>query len=172
MLIIVDRKKFILGFLCLLIIIISLTFMVFRVVTETKGQAVSGKYRVFVSGTGTVEGAWSGSIGIAVIGVATKAAPEPDKELKVIDVLITNAGNDSINFNPDFILVNKQGEEYILTPDGQPEVIIKPGTMSQGTVIIDVPRGTTDEDLTFEVKGGCFPTGIKLPLKVQKITQD
>lgn len=125
-------------------------------------------YRVFVSGLGTVEGKWCGNIGVAIIGLETRPTPEEGKELKVIDLLVVNSSSQKITFNPDINLINSRGQKYGLSAKEQPEVVIQPGTMSQGTLMIDVPKGVPDEEWLMEVKGGNLKKGVTLPLRIIK----
>lgn len=126
-------------------------------------------YRVFVAGVGTVGGKWSGNTGVAVIGLETRPAPEEGQELKVIDLLVANSGASPVIFNSDITLVNQWGERFGIKAEGQPEVVVHPGTLSQGTVIISVPKGSSDRDWLMEIAGGNLPEKIFLPLRVIKI---
>ena len=123
-------------------------------------------YRVYVSGVGTVQGAWAGRLGIAVIGSETKADTNPEKELKVITLLVANQSKEKIRFAPDIALIDHQGNTYALHGTAQPTVEIAPGALSQGMVIIDVPRGVKDEDWRVTISGGPLPGPVTLPLQV------
>lgn len=171
MFVLVSRNRLVLWSFGILMFVMGLSLFI-QGTGKNSWVVSSGKYKVFVSGVGTVEGVWAEKLGIALIGLQTKPAPEPDRELKYIDVLVANAGDEPIVFNPDFTLTDKKGSQYVLTSDGQPQAEIKPGTMSQGTVIIDVPKGIKDEDLTLEIKGGCLPQGVVMPLKVSKVNKN
>ncbi len=126
-------------------------------------------YRVFVAGVGTVEGKWCGSTGIAVIGLETRPGPTEEQELKLIDLLVANNSSAELLFNPDLTLVNRRGGRYGLKAKGQPEVLVKPGAMSQGTVIISVPKGFPDREWVLEIRGGNLKEGVVLPLRVAKV---
>lgn len=125
-------------------------------------------YRVYVAGLGTVEGKWSGETGIAVIGLETRPAPRQGEELKVIDLLIANKSSAKRMFNSDITLVSPDGARYGLRARGQPEVIINPGAISQGTVIINVPRGLPEDGWLLEIKGGNLQETVLLPLRVAR----
>ncbi len=129
-------------------------------------------YRVFVAGLGTVNGKWCGNTGIAVIGLETRPASEEGKELKVIDLLIANNSSVNLIFNPDIVLLNRHGQHYGLEAEGQPAVVIKAGTMSQGTVVISVPQGIPDIEWLLKIKGGNLTEGVILPLRVVKTVED
>jgi len=141
----------------------------------TKMVLVSGddfNYRVFVAGIGTVGGKWSGNTGIAVIGLETRPASEKGMELKVIDLLVANNSSVPLLFKSNINLVNQWGERFGIKAEGQPEVVIKPGSLSQGTVIIDVRKGFSDRDWLVEIAGGNLPEKILLPLRVVKMEGD
>lgn len=140
-------------------------------IRPTGASIADSNYRIFLAGIGTVEGKWQEEIGIALIGLETRPAPIQNEELKVIDLLVTNGRSEQLHFNPDITLINPKGEHYGLKAKGQQQVMIKPGTMSQGTVIINVPRGTPDSFWVMEIKGGPLKNGVILPLKVQKIKE-
>lgn len=146
--------------------IISILFII-----PTGASVTESNYRIFVAGIGTVEGKWHGEIGIAVVGLETRPAPIVNEELKVIDLLITNGRSEPLHFNPDITLINPKGDRYGLKASGQPQVIIKPGAMSQGTVIINVPKGTPDKFWMMEIKGGPLKDGVILPLNIQKLKE-
>ncbi len=126
-------------------------------------------YRVFVAGLGTVEGRWSGQIGIAIIGLETRSAAAAEEEQKVLDLLVANQGSAPVQFDADITLIDPQGRRYGLKAREQPAVQINPGTLSQGTVIINVPKGNPDENWTVEIKGGNLKDGVILPLRVVKV---
>lgn len=128
-------------------------------------------YRVFVAGLGTVEGRWCGETGIAVIGLETRPAPVQSEELKVIDLLVANGGSVPVQFDADVTLTDPQGKRYSLRAKDQPKVQINPGALSQGTIIINVPKGTPDKDWMVEIKGGHLKDGVVLPLRVVKIKE-
>jgi hypothetical protein len=115
---------------------------------------------------GTVQGAWAGRLGIAVIGVETKSDTNPEKELKVITLLVANQSKEKIRFDPDIALVDHKGNTYALHGAAQPMVEIAPGDLSQGVVIVDVPRGIKDEDWRLTISGGPLPGPVNLPLQV------
>jgi len=135
-------------------------------------RAASGNlnYRVFVAGIGTIEGKWSGETGVAIAGIETRPAAA-QQESKVIDLLVANNSSEKIRFNSDIGLVDKTGRRFELNAEGQPEVIINPGTLSQGTVIINVPKGVPDSEWILEVKGGNLKESILLPLRILKVTE-
>jgi len=89
----------------------------------------------------------------------------------VIDLLVANNSSEKIRFNSDIGLVDKTGRRFELNAEGQPEVIINPGTLSQGTVIINVPKGVPDSEWILEVKGGNLKESILLPLRILKVTE-
>jgi len=126
-------------------------------------------YRVFVAGIGTVAGKWCGQAGIAVIGVETRPAAEEDMELKIIDLLVANSAKTQLDFDPDISVTVKDGKKYGLQGSTQPQVAIKPGTLSQGTIIISIPKGIPDTDCSLEIRGGSLKGGVTLPLKVIKV---
>jgi len=126
-------------------------------------------YRVFVAGVGTVAGKWCGQAGIAVIGVETRPAAEEDMELKFIDLLVANSGRTQLDFAPDIGVAVKDGRKYGLQGSTQPQVVIKPGTLSQGTVVISIPKGIPDTDCSLEIRGGNLKGEIMLPLRVIKV---
>ena len=126
-------------------------------------------YRVFVAGIGTVEGKWSGDTGIALIGLETRPAMSEEEELKVIDLLIANSRSDSMAFDSDIALVNKKGERFTINAKNQPEVVIAPGALSQGAIIINVPKGVPDSDWLLHIKGGHLKGEVILPLYVVKV---
>lgn len=126
-------------------------------------------YRVFVAGIGTVAGKWCGQAGIAVIGVETRPAAEEDMELKFIDLLVANSAKTQLDFNPDISVTVKDGRKYGLQGSTQPQVAIKPGTLSQGTIVISIPKGIPDADCSLEIRGGNLKGGITLPLRVIKV---
>lgn len=128
-------------------------------------------YRVFVAGTGTVEGRWCGETGIALIGLETRPAPLKGEELKIIDLLVANGGSEVLQFNADVSLINNHGERYSIESESQPKVYVNPGTLSQGTVIINVPEGNPDNNWFLEIKGGNLGEGVVLPLKVLKVVE-
>ncbi|MDT3700891.1 MAG: hypothetical protein RO469_15890 [Thermincola sp.] len=128
-------------------------------------------YRVFVAGIGTIEGKWSGETGIAVMRIETKPDVETDQELKVIDLLVANRSSEDIRFKSDIGLIDKLGRRFELQAEGQPEVSIEPGTLSQGTVMISVPKGVSDQEWLLEVKGGNLKDTVLLPLKVVKVKE-
>lgn len=128
-------------------------------------------YRVFVSGIGTIEGKWSGETGIAVIGLETRQAAEAEQELKVIDLLVANKSSEKILFNSDIGLLDMTGRRFELKAKGQPEVSIDPGALSQGTVIISVPKGVPDQEWIIEVKGGNLSETVFLPLRIVKVLE-
>ena len=141
----------------------------------TKLVLVSGddfNYRVFVAGIGTVGGKWSGNTGVAVIGLETRPASEKGLELKVIDLLLANNSSAPMVFKSSITLVNQWGERFGIKAEGHPEVIVNPGSLSQGTVIIDVRQGIPDRDWLVEIAGGNLPERILLPLRVVKIVGD
>lgn len=144
---------------------IAVNFMFFS-------RPVSGdlKYRVFVAGIGTVEGKWSGETGIAVIGLETRPAAKAEQELKVIDLLVVNNSSEKMLFKSDIGLIDKKGRRFELKAKGQPEVSINPGALSQGTVIIGVPKDVPNQDWLLEVKGGNLQDPVLLPLKINKVT--
>jgi len=152
-----------------LIIIVVLAAMVWGISMFKDAFASGFNYRVFVAGIGTVEGKWCGDTGIAVIGVETRPAPEKGYELKLIDLLVANSSSGNLVFNPDISLVNNEGKKYGLKAHGQPEVIVKAGNLSQGTIIISVPEGIPDKEWQIEIKGGNLKEGIMLPLRVMKV---
>jgi len=133
-------------------------------------QAVGAEldYRVFVTGLGTIKGKWSGKTGIAVLGVETGKVPEEGQELKVIDLLVFNGSSEDLVFNPDLTLIRGEGDSYGLKAGEQPEVIVRPGKMSQGTVIIGIPAGVPDNQWILQIKGGNLVNSITLPLRVVK----
>lgn len=150
-------------------LLLSITTVISIWLICPSGASVNeSNYRVFVAGIGTIEGKWQGEIGIALVGLETRPAPIENEELKVIDLLITNGRSDQLHFNSDITLINPKGERYGLKAKGQQQVMIKPGATSQGTVIINVPKGTPDRFWMMEIKGGPFKDGVILPLKVQK----
>ena len=138
-------------------------------VSLTKESMSEFNYRVFVAGTGTVEGKWSGETGVAIIGIETRPAREQENELKVIDLLVANNSSEKKVFNSDIALINQRTGRFGLQGLDQPEVVINPGALSQGTVIISVPIGIPDSDWTLEIKGGNLEQGILLPLRVVKV---
>ncbi|MBU7008624.1 hypothetical protein [Phosphitispora fastidiosa] len=124
-------------------------------------------YRVFVAGMGTVAGKWCGQAGIAVIGVETRPAAEEDMELKFIDLLVANSGKTQLDFAPDIGIAVKDGRKYELHGPSQPQVVIKPGALSQGTVVISIPEGIPETDCSLEIRGGNLKSEkIMLPLRV------
>jgi len=123
-------------------------------------------FKIYVHELGTVKGAWAGRLGIAVIGVETRPDTDPAKELKVITLLVVNRNKEKIRFDPDVALVDDKGNSYALHGAGQPLVEIAPGEVSQGVVIIDVPKGVKDEYWRFNISGGPLPGPVSLPLKV------
>ncbi len=125
-------------------------------------------YRVFVAGMGTVAGKWCGQAGIAVIGVETKPAGDKEMDLKFIDLLVANNGTTPLDFDPDISVHVKDGRKYGLQGSAQPRVTINPGALSQGTVVISLPRGIADPDCTLEIRGGHLKEGVRLPLRVIK----
>lgn len=131
---------------------------------------INSVYRVFVVGVGTVEGKWCGNTGVAVIKLQTQPARKEGKDLKIVDLLIANRGSESMKFYPDIALVNRRGEQYGLKGNRQPEVVIGPGELSSGTVIIDVPRGIPDDEWHIKISRGNIEGEIILPLRVQVVT--
>lgn len=137
--------------------------------------SVSGddfNYRVFIAGIGTVGGKWSGNTGVAVIGLETRPASEKGMELKVVDLLVANNSSAPVVFKSNVTLVNQWGERFGIKAEGQPEVVVNPGSLSQGTVIIDVRKGFPDRNWLVEIAGGNLPEKILLPLRVVKIVGD
>lgn len=126
-------------------------------------------FKIYVYGQGTVQGAWAGPLGIAVTGVETRPDNDREKELKVISVLVKNQSSKQVRFDPDISLKDLGGNTYVLHGASQPAVEIAPGEVSQGTVIIDVPRGIKDEDWRLIVSGGPLPELVSLPLRVLKV---
>lgn len=137
----------------------------------SRSAAGSLHYRVFVAGLGIIEGKWSGDTGIAVIGIETEKAVEPGQELKVIDLLVANKSSEKMQFNSDISLIDRSGRHFKLQAKGQPEVWLNPGALSQGTVIISVPKGLPDRDWTLEVKGGNLKEPVILPLRIIKVSE-
>ena len=129
-------------------------------------------FKIYVQGLGTVRGAWTGSMGIALIGVETRPDTDPAKELKVMTLLVANQSKKIIRFEPDIALVDKQGKAYDLQGASQPQVEIAPGTLSQGVVIIDVPKGNRDENWTLKLSGGPITGAVSLPLRVVTVKED
>ena len=136
------------------------------------GHAATGtgsmNYRVFVAGVGTVDGKWCGQTGIAIIGLKTGPAAEKDMELKAIDLLVANQSENPLVFDPDIAIITEDGFRYGLKAINQQQVVIKPDTLSQGTVLISVPKGTKNEGCLLEIKGGNLKDGLILPLRVIK----
>jgi len=166
MLVITDRRSLYFMIVTLIIVTVGLTVASFRLVSALSEEF---NYRVFVAGIGTVDGKWCGDTGIAIIGLETRPSPEKGKELKVIDLLIANNSSIEKKFDSDIYLLNPAGNRYGIKAKGQPEVIIGPGALSQGTVIISVPRGIPDNKWFMEVKGGGLGGEVILPLKVMKV---
>lgn len=129
-------------------------------------QAKDPGFKIYVRGLGTVQGAWAGPVGIAVTGVETRPDGDPGKELKVITLLVSNRDKKKVRFDPDIGLADLRGNKYSLQGADQPEVLIAPGATSQGTVIIDIPRGIKDEDWRLVISGGPLPGPVSLPLRV------
>jgi hypothetical protein len=127
-------------------------------------------YRVFVAGLGTVQGKWCGQTGIAIMGLETRPASEKGNELKVIDLLIANSGEKDMIFNSEVSLVDSAKGRYGINGNTQPEVVVRAGMLSQGIIIISVPKGIPDSKWTLESKGGNLKDTVILPLKVQKVT--
>lgn len=160
------KTLIIMGLLIMIIAILGVCL-----IRPTGASVNKANYRIFVAGIGTVEGKWQGEIGVAVIGLETRPAAVEKEELKVIDILITNGRSEELHFNPDIALINPKGERFGLQAEGQQQVMIKPGAMSQGTVIINVPRGTPEMSWMMEIKGGPFKDGVIMPLRVQKVKE-
>lgn len=168
MMIFIARKRNVV--LAVLIVLILLGTIAVNYSFFSLPASGDSKYRVFVAGIGTIEGKWSGETGIAVIGLETRPAAKDDQELKVIDLLVANNSSEKMLFQSDIGLVDKKGRRYELKAKGQTEVSINPGALSQGTVIIGVPKGVPDQDWVLEVKGGNLQDTILLPLKIIKVT--
>lgn len=161
-------KKRTMWFL-LTVLVLLVGILAIKTFRFTPVSAEDFNYRVFVAGLGTVDGKWAGSTGIALIGLETRPASEQDRELKVVDLLITNNSSTSLVFDSDISLVDSHGNRFGLKAQDQPEVVIKPGAMSQGTVIIDVPKGVPDNEWLLEIKGGSLLEGMILPLRINKV---
>lgn len=153
----------------LLIVLVFVGGLAVKTLEFTAVSTDNYNYRVFIAGLGTVDGKWCGSTGIALIGLEMRPAPEQDRELKVVDLLITNNSSTSLVFDSDISLVDSHGNRFGLEAQDQPEVVIKPGAMSQGTVIIDVPKGVPDNEWLLEIKGGSLLEGMILPLRINKV---
>lgn len=161
----VDRRRLIKAAVLFLTILAITGYGMLKVVTKTV-QAENPVFKIYVNGLGTVQGAWAGPVGIAVTGVETRPDNSPDKELKFITLLVSNREKKAVRFDPDIGLADRRGNKYSLQGANQPEVQIAPGSTSQGTVIIDVPRGKKDEDWRLIISGGPLPGPVNLPLQV------
>lgn len=167
MLMVIKRKTVILGTLAILTVIGGIAVLNSGLLGTAAGDF---DYRVFVAGIGTIEGKWSGETGIAVVGLETRPDTEQGRELKVVDLLIANSGSAKTEFRSDVFLINRKGEKYGLKAEGQPKVVINPGALSQGTVVISVPKGIPDNDWLLQISGGNLPENVLLPLRVIKAT--
>lgn len=165
--IITVRKNYLVFLLGVSVMVLSIWyFLNTRLIYTAVNDA---NYKVFVAGTGTVEGQWCGETGIAIIGLETRPAPQESNELKVVDLLITNGGSTDTKFNSDVTLINQSGARFGLKAAEQPEVLIRAGATSQGTVILSVPRGIPESEWLLEIKGGNLQDGVFLPLKINKV---
>lgn len=164
MILLVNRRRLISVIVPVLLLVTVAGYRMEKVMTKPV-QDDSG-FRVYVHGQGTVQGVWAGHLGIAVIGVETRPDTDRGKELKVISLLVSNQNKEKVRFDPDIGLKDPRGEIYLLHGAGQPVVEIAPGAVSQGTVIIDVPRGIKDGDWRLTITGGPLPEPVDLPLKV------
>lgn len=168
MMIFIARKRNVVLAALIVVVVLGMIAVNFRFFSLP--AAGDSKYRVFVAGIGTIEGKWSGETGIAVIGLETRPGAKADQELKVIDLLVANNSSEKMLFKSDIGLIDKKGRRFELKAKGQPEVSINPGALSQGTVIIGVPKGLPDQDWVLEVKGGNLQDTVLLPLKIIKVT--
>ena len=155
-----------------LLLTVTMAAAVISSTIQVPVSADNFKYRVYVTGVGPVEGRWGGRTGIAVIGVKTLPALSESNELKTVDLLIANSSSSDLIFDPDITLINHLGQRFGLKGKGQPEVLIKPGSLSHGTVQIEVPKGISDDKWALEIKGGHLSKGVCLPLKVVKTIND
>jgi hypothetical protein len=164
MILIVRKRNVFLAALTVLVLLglVTVKFSFFS-------RPASLNYRVFVAGIGTIEGKWSGETGIAVVGLETRPAAKAEQELKVIDLLVANNSSEKMQFKSDIGLIDKTGRRFELKAKGQPEVSVNPGALSQGTVIISVPKGVPDQEWILEVKGGNLKEPVLLPLKIIKV---
>lgn len=166
MIIAVERKKILvsLGF----ILVTFLFGISFHPALENV-LARDFDFRIFVAGVGTVEGKWCQTTGLAIIGLETRPSPVDGQDLKIIDLLVANNGSAPLLFDADINLVTKQGKRFGLTAAGQPQVVVNPGEISQGTVMINVPEGMPDDQWVLEIKGGSLHEGVTLPIVEPKI---
>lgn len=166
MVLLINRRRLLFMITALVLTLLAATGYSLGKSLDKPVQDENPGYRVYVHGVGTVQGAWGGRLGIAVIGVETKPDTNPEKELKVITLLVANQSREKIRFDPDIALVDHKGNTYALHGAAQPMVEIAPGTLSKGVVIIDVPRGIKDESWRLTVTGGPLPGPVTLPLQV------
>ena len=143
-------------------------------------------YKCDVEGVGKVIGGISSDVGIAIykieeaqtLGTNQFAQAQAQGKFVVVSVVCTNKQKDAVTIDANsFKLVDKDGNEYSYSPEGQTAIQVgngnakgfltkvNPGITIDLKVPFDIPKDA--KDLQLKARGGMTGKSITLPLTVQ-----